>query len=119
MEAGVVGDDLLRRASRKLEQDLQAIRNSPQERLLREQGFKRSYYAGVDQTREFNAVAEHLRKIKADPKRTHIPYFADQVEKTIADFEQAFRKHNQDNPEFLEERLKILEELKKEARKKN
>ena len=118
MKAGVVGDDLLRRASRKLEQDLQAIRNSPQERLLREQGFKRSYYAGVDQAREFNAVAKYLRKIKADPKRTHIQYFSDQIEKTIADFEQAFRKHNQDNPEFLAERLKILEELKKEARKR-
>ena len=105
-------------ATRKLEEDLQAIRNSPQEPLLKTKGFKRSYYAGVDQAREFNAVAEYLRKIKADPKRTHIPYFADQIEKTISDFEVSFRKHNQDNPEFLAERLKILETVKKEAQQR-
>ena len=118
IEEGIVGDDLLIRASRKLEQDLHTIRASPEEPLLEEQGFKVTYYRGVDQARESNAVARYLRTINADPKTTHIPYFADQIDKTISDFEQAFRKHNQDNPEFLEERLAILEEIKKEARKR-
>ena len=106
------------RAGVKLEQDLQAIRNSPQESVLKEQGFKPTYYRGVDQAREFNKVAKYLRKIKADPKKTHIPYFSDQIDKTIADFEKGFRKEYQNNPEFLTERLKILKALKKEARKR-
>ena len=118
VEKGIVGDDLVRRAEVKLEQELQAIRNSPQESVLKEQGFKPTYYRGVDQAREFNAVAEYLRKIKADPKKTHIPYFSDQIDKTIADFEKGFRKHNQNKPRFLKERLKILEALKKEAQKR-
>ena len=107
-----------RKAEVKLEQELQAIRNSPQESVLKEQGFKPTYYRGVDQAREFNEVARYLRTIKADPKKTHIPYFADQVDKTIADFEKGFRKQHQNNPEFLTERLKILEALKKEAQKR-
>ena len=107
-----------RKAEVKLEQELQAIRNSPQESVLKEQGFKPTYYRGVDQAREFNEVARYLRTIKADPKKTHIPYFADQVDKTMADFEKGFRKQHQNNPEFLTERLKILEALKKEAQKR-
>ena len=108
----------VRRAEKRLEQDLQAIRNSPQEDFLEEQGFKRSYYAGVDKAREFNRVKKHFQEIKANPKRTHIPYFANQIEQTINEFEKSFRKYNQNNPEFLEEKLKLLEELKKEARKR-
>ena len=109
----------------RLEQDLQAIRNSPQEPRLIEQGFKPSYYAGVDQAREFDRLHEYLQEIQADPKSTHIPYFADQVEKTISDFERGLRKQNVTgdkykikDPKFLEKRLKILEDFKKEARRR-
>ena len=118
IEEGIVGDDFLRRANAKLEERLQNIRSSSEESWLEEQGFKRSYYVGVDQAREANEVAKHLRAINADPEKTHIPYFSDQIDKTISDFEQAFRKHNQDNPKFLEERLAILEEIKKEAQQR-
>ena len=107
-----------RRAGRELEEALQKIRNSPQESVLREQGFKPTYYRGLDQAREFNEVAKYLRTINADPEKTHIPYFADQVGKTITDFEKGLRQHNKNNPEFLGERLKILEDLKREARKR-
>ena len=109
---------LLRRADRKLERDLQKVRNSPEEPGLKSKGFKSAYYAGVDLAREFNEVAKYLREIKADPKRTHIPYFADQIKKTIADFERSFKWHNQDKLKLLRERLKILEALKAEARKR-
>ena len=111
----------------KLEKDLQAIRNSPQEPLLKEQGFKPSYYAGVDQAREFNRVHEYLREIQADLERTHISYFADQVEKTISDFERGLRKQKNitedpeydiKDPNFLEKRLEVLEAFKREARKR-
>ena len=108
----------LRRASEKLERDLQAIKNSPEESGLKSKGFKFAYYAGVDLAREFNRVRRYLQEIKADPKRTHIPYFADQIKKTITDFENSFRQHNQDKPEFLRERLKILKALKAEVRKR-
>ena len=109
---------LLRKADKELKQALKEIRESPQEPVLKEQGFKPEYYKGMEQAREFNAVAGYLRKIKADSKRTHIPYFADQVEKTISDFENSFREYNQNNTEFLEERLKLLKILKKEARQR-
>ena len=116
----------------KLEKDLQAIRNSPQEPLLVKQGFKPSYYAGVDQAREVNRLHEYLREIQADPKRTHIPYFAEQVEKTISDFERGLRAQNITgdpilyqgiilsikDPKFLEKRLKILDDFKEEARRR-
>ena len=126
MESGVVGDDFIRNAGIKLEQDLQAIRNSLQEPRLIEQGFKPSYYAGVDQAREFKRLHEYLREIQADPKRTHIPYFANQVEKTISDFERGLRKQNVTrdgyyeikDPKFLEKRLEVLEAFKKEARRR-
>ena len=106
---------------------MQAIRNFPQEPLLREQGFKPSYYAGVDQAREVNRLHEYLREIQADPKRTHIPYFADQVERTISDFERGLRKQKNiaedpeydiKDPKFQEKRLKILEDFKREARRR-
>ena len=117
----------------KLEQALQAIRNSPQEPLLREQGFKASYYAGVDQAREFNRVYEYVQEVQADPESTHIPYFADQVEKTISDFERDLRTQTVTigdsirlgthvvvirDPQLQEKRLRILEDFKKEARRR-
>ena len=101
-----------------LEKDLQAIRNSREEPLLREQGFQASYYAGVDQAREFNRVWKYLKEVNADLRLTHIPYFSNQVEKTISEFEKGFRKQNRQNTSFLESRLKILEYIKKEARLK-
>ena len=112
------GSDFLRKSDEELNQALKEIRENPQEPVLKAQGYKPTYYKGVDQAREFNEVAKYLRTIKADSEKTHISYFADQVEKTIADFEKGFRKHNQDNLEFLKERLKLLEALKTEARKR-
>ena len=101
-----------------LEQDLQAIRNSSQELILKKQGFSPSYYSGVDKAREFKRVQQYLQEINADPKTTHIPYFASQAEQTIFKFEEGLKKQNQENTSFLEERLKILEEFKKEAQKR-
>ena len=118
MEAGVVGDDLLRRADKELEKALRGIRKTPEEPSFKAKGFKPEYYRGYDKAREFNAVKEWAEKVKADRYRTHIPYFADQLEKHIADFEKSFRRHNKDKPEFLEKRLKLLEELKQEARQR-
>ena len=119
-EKNVVGNNLLIRASTKLEEDLKAIRDSLHEPLLEEQGFKSTYYRGVDQARKSNAVARYLRVINADPNKTHVPYFSDQINKTISDFEQAFRKYIQRvNSEFLEERLTyIWKDLKKEAQQR-
>ena len=73
--------DFLRRADEQLKQALKEIRENPEEPVLKAQGYKPIYYKGLDQAREFNEVARYLRAIKADPKNTHIPYFADQIEK--------------------------------------
>ena len=102
----------------RLEQDLQAIRNSSQEPFLKKQGFSPSYYSGVDKAREFKRVQQYLQEINADPKTTHVSYFANQAEQTIFEFEEGLKKQNQENTSFLEERLKILEEFKKEAQKR-
>ena len=106
------------RASRELEEALQEIRNSPEEPSFIAQGFKPEHYRGFDLAGEFNELAEFLETIKADPKRTHIPYFADQIGKTITDFEKSFREYHQYNPKVLEERLTILESMKAEAEKR-
>ena len=136
IEQGVVGDDLLQRASFELEKALTEIRESSQETHLKEQGFTPEYYRGVDLAREFNEVAKYLKIIEADPQHTHIPYFADQIEKTISDFENSFRQYHENKPlplrtldklqdsfrkntpEIFKVKLQLLEELKKEARKK-
>ena len=110
--------NFLRRADEQLKQALKEIRENPEEPVLKAQGYKPIYYKGLDQAREFNEVAKYLRAIKADSEKTHIPYFADQVEKTIADFEKGLRRHNKNKLKFLAERLEILEELKKEAYKR-
>ena len=111
-------EDFLRKADKELEKALRKIRKSPEEPVLKVQGFKPTYYKGVDQAREFNEVAKYLRAIQADPEKTHISYFASQIEKTLTDFEKSLRQHNQDKPEFLEERLKLLEALKTEAQRR-
>ena len=111
-------EDFLRKADKELEKALRKIRKSPEEPVLKVQGFKPTYYKGVDQAREFNEVAKYLRAIQADPEKTHISYFASQIEKTLTDFEKSLRQHNQDKPEFLAERLKLLEALKTEAQRR-
>lgn len=100
------------------ERDLQAIRTSKQEPLLAEQGFSPAFYRGVDQVREFNRVAQYLREIKAKPKLTHIPYFAEQAEKMLDTFTTAFKQQNKGNLEFLENRLNMLKNFKKELQER-
>ena len=110
--------DFLRRADEELKQALKEIRENPEEPVLKAQGYKPTYYRGLDQAREFNEVAKYLRAIKVDLEKTHIPYFADEIEKTIANFEKGLRQHNKNKLKFLAERLEILEVLKKEAYKR-
>ena len=118
IETSIVGNNLVQNAERKLEQDLEIIRSSPKEPLLKKQGFSLGFYLGIDQVREFNRVQEYLQKIKADSKLTHIPYFADQVGKILTIFEKDFKEQNKNDINFLAERLKLLEEFKTEARRR-
>ena len=107
-------EQVLKQAEKKLEGDLKSIRNSPQEPFLKKFGFSLLYYTGVDQAREFRRVRKYLLEIKADPEKTHIPYFADQINKTIIGFEKGFKYQNQ-HKLMYEEHLKLLEDYKKEA----
>ena len=100
------------------ERDLQAIRASKQEPVLAGRGFSPAYYRGVDQVREFNMVARYLRGIKAKPKITHIPYFAEQAEKMLDLFTKDFKEQNKENIEFLEDRWGVLKVLKKEIQER-
>ena len=108
----------LRKANEKLERDLQDIRSSPEEPGLKKQGFKPEYYRGLDLAREFNRVKKYLQEIKADPKHTHISYFAAQIKKVIAVFEKEFIEQNKEDVEFLEERLELLANFKRDAQQR-
>ena len=114
-ETSTVRSHLVQNAERKLEQDLEIIRSSPKEPLLKKQGFTPGFYLGIDQVREFNRVQEYLQEIKADSTLTHIPYFADQVEQIITTFERDFKEQNKNDINFLKDRLKLLEKFKIEA----
>ena len=103
-----------RQAEIRLENDLRAIRNSRQEPLLKRQGFKPSYYKGVDQAREFKRVQKYLQEIKADPEETHIAYFADQAIQIIDKVSKELRENNA-NGNLLKKALDLLENFKTEA----
>ena len=109
----------------KLEKDLEDVRKAGQEQELREQGFLPSYYAGLDQVQEFKKVQEYLEAVQADPYLTHVPYFSNQAEKTISQFEKSFREQMADRrPDikvdhpFLKRRLKLLDDLRQELKLK-
>ena len=99
---------------------LNAIRNSREEPRLKKEGFSPSYYASLDQAREFNEVQKYLQEINANSEHTHIPYFANQVEKTLANFEKGFMEQNKNNDRFpdMKKRLQILKAFKEEAKKR-
>ena len=101
----------LRTENKKLHRDLEKIKNIDEETQLKEQGFKSSYYVGVNQAREFVRVREYIRNINADPHKTHIPYFSNQVYDHIREVERGIKVQTED----IAERLKILEDFKKEA----
>ncbi|MDE0118864.1 MAG: hypothetical protein OXM55_02510 [Bdellovibrionales bacterium] len=85
-----------------------------------EQDYKTSYTEGLDQVNEWAYVRRRLQELGANPRTTHIEYFADQ----IPDFIAHIRKSLEENyfPEShlsgsKSEQLKHLESLEVEAKK--
>ncbi len=82
-----------------------------EESQLRKQGFPKNYTAGVDKANEIIQVKKKLEKINANPYTTHVPYFASQVNDHIEEIEKAILNQK----EAIPIRLKLFEELKKDA----
>ena len=50
-----------------------------EEAKLKEKGFGPSWTKGLDKLNEWVAVRKQLQELRANPRTTHIPYFADQI----------------------------------------
>ena len=66
---------------------------------------------GVDSADRMVSLAQKLRNSQINPKTTHIPEFADDIPKYIEWIEEGIKKSGKN----VEEKLKILDDLKKEA----
>ena len=54
-----------------------------EEQTLRGEGFNSAYVRGIDEVNEWISVVNQLRKLKVNPYKTHIEYFADSIEAHI------------------------------------
>ena len=90
-----------------------------EEALLKQQGYRPIFTEGLDEMKRQLKVGERLRKEfhagRFDPKKTHVPEFADKVEDTLKFIEDGIREQGFDD---TVERLKILNDFKKEAGKR-
>ena len=50
-----------------------------EEVVLQQQGFGPAWTKGLDKLNEWAAVRKQLQELRANPRTTHIPYFADQI----------------------------------------
>ena len=55
-----------------------------EEAKLKEQGFGPAWTKGLDKLNEWVALRRQLQELKANPRTTHIPYFADQIPAHLA-----------------------------------
>ena len=58
------------------------------EQDLKEKGFGSAYTRGLDESKEWIALAERLRELRADPYKTHVEYFALKIPVFIEYMEQ-------------------------------
>ena len=50
-----------------------------EEKRFKERGFSTAYVRGIDEVNEWIGVVRQIRKLKVNPYKTHIDYFADKV----------------------------------------
>ena len=105
-----VSKRFLQNAEMELKSSLQNMGKSLQEPRLEQDGFTPEYYEGFDKAGRLKRVQTYLQEIQADSEKTHISFFSGQVEQIVSYFERAFRGQT--------ERLRLLEDLKKEAQKR-
>jgi hypothetical protein len=62
---------------------LQAPLRGNEEQAFKEQGFSSAYVRGLDKVNEWVWVINQIRKLKVNPYKTHIEYFANHIEAHI------------------------------------
>ena len=82
---------------------------------LAEQGYKASYTEGLDQMNEWAAVRRRIQELKANPRTTHIEYFADQIPNHIAHIRKGLDSLADESKNSQLKTLKKLEEEAQEA----
>ena len=103
--------------SKKLPQNRSTLSQSPQKtptkdskppppahkaQALKEKGFGSAWSKGIDELEEWTAVRKQMQALNADPRKTHIQYFADQVEEHLAFAGKSLGPKNKSKRKFLE-----------------
>ena len=60
-------------------EDIKILLPTREEAELKEKGFGPAWTRGLDKLNEWVAVRRQLQDLRANPRTTHIPYFADQI----------------------------------------
>lgn len=87
------------------------------EARLTKQGYTARYTAGLDQIHEWAAVRRRLQELGANPRTTHIEYFAKRIPDHIAHIRQGLEENDSTAGGSRHTQLKRLKDLEKEAKK--
>ena len=80
---------------------------------MAQRGFTEEMSEGLDEAYKMSYLANHLRKAKVNPYKTHIVDFSDQISEHIRFMQEGLKEHKD-----AAERLSFLDEMIKEALKK-
>lgn len=104
--------------------DLNLPPSTNMEVLLAQQGFSRKFTEAVDLVNEWGIVRRRLQELKANPRATHIKYFADQIPDHIAYIRKGLVEAQSDpDPKHLvkanlvKKQLQALDHLEAKAKK--
>lgn len=92
---------------------------SKREELSR-QGYRANYTEGIEYINEWIVVRRRLQELRANPRTTHIEYFADQIPLYIAHIRKGLEDHyspKEKSQGSKLEQLKKLDRLEEEAQK--
>lgn len=84
------------------------------EKNLMAKGFSKEYTDQFDESLQLVELKKHWKKIKADPEKSHLPYFADKIDAHIYEIKKGIQASQLSKSE-KQARLKVLEILQKEA----
>ena len=90
-----------------------------EEAKLAEQGYRSVYIGGLNQVNERAIVRRRLQELQANPRITHIEYFANQISVHIAHIRQGLKENYSQEGLFSGsklEQLQQLDSLEKEAK---
>ena len=101
--------------------ELNLLPTTSEEAWLAEQGYKDGFIGGLEETNERIAVRRRLQELKANPRKTHVEYFAKLILDYIAHIRQGLVDNYLPASKWLVsksdqlQKLKILEEKAKKA----